>query len=291
MRDDSYLKSESATILAARKWRNGVITAIGALSSVVIIVAVVTWSYRFTVRDAEDIPVIRAEAGLTKIKPEESGGQVVAHQERTVYDAVTKGGADAPAVETAKLAPPPATLAEEDKVPSKLAPAPQKRPEQAAATETKPDAPAPAEAGVDPLAAAVAAAVAEVVSEEGAEGVEGNAQAPKFAPAARSRPTRTDPVTARAETPEPRAAAAASEIQIQLGAFDSEAIAEQQWRGIKGRNGDLLTGRGRVITSVQSGGRTLWRLRAGPFDAISDASALCRGLQSRNVDCIVARTR
>lgn len=188
MRDDSYLESESATILAARKWRNGVITAIGALSSVVIIVAVVTWSYRFTVRDAEDIPVIRAEAGLTKIKPEESGGQVVAHQERTVYDAVTKGGADAPAVETAKLAPPPATLAEEDKVPSKLAPAPQKRPEQAAATETKPDAPAPAEAGVDPLAAAVAAAVAEVVSEEGAEGVEGNAQAPKFAPAARSAP-------------------------------------------------------------------------------------------------------
>ncbi|WP_340110112.1 SPOR domain-containing protein [Pikeienuella sp. HZG-20] len=309
MRDDSYLEAGAAAKAAARKWRNGAVTAAGAVVSLAILVAVVTWSYRLGMRDAEDIPVIRAEAGLTKIRPEEPGGQEVAHQDRAVYHALSGGGAEPTTKEAAALAPPPASLTPADKAPASLSPEPAPRPETApdralaaaaaevggdpdpqaaetgaAAAPDAAEAEAPAE---DPLAAAVAAAVAEVIGQDRAENA--SDQAPRYAPPARARPS---PAARVAAAPvEPREAARASAIQIQLGAFESEAVAAAQWEEIKGRNGDLLTGRGRVITSVQSGGRTLWRLRAGPFDEISAAAALCRALQARGEACIVARAR
>jgi cell division septation protein DedD len=118
--------------------------------------------------------------------------------------------------------------------------------------------------------------------------------APRFAPSAPPRPARqaAAPTTTQpAEVAEPRAAALASAIQIQLGAFESEEVAAQQWEAIKSRNSDLLEGRGRVITPVLSGGKRLFRLRAGPFDTVQQASALCRGLKGRNEACIVARAR
>lgn len=73
MRDDSYLESGAAAKAAVRKWRNGAVTALGAMISLAILIGVVTWSYRLGMRDAEDIPVIRAELGPTKIRPEEPG--------------------------------------------------------------------------------------------------------------------------------------------------------------------------------------------------------------------------
>ncbi|MEL6794253.1 MAG: SPOR domain-containing protein, partial [Pseudomonadota bacterium] len=127
----------------------------------------------------------------------------------------------------------------------------------------------------------------------GAEDEFSNGLAPAAAPIARPRPARPAPleIAARAaiEEPEPRAAALASRIQIQLGAFVSQEVADAQWGAIKSRNGDLLAGRGRVITPVLSGGRRLFRLRAGPFATVEEASALCRGLKARNEACIVAR--
>ena len=130
----------------------------------------------------------------------------------------------------------------------------------------------------------------ETAAEDAEEAVA--ALAPKTSPTARPRPARqaTPAVqTQAAEAPEPTAAATASRVQIQLGAFVSQEVAAAQWAAIKGRNGDLLSGRARVVTSVQSGGRTLWRLRAGPFGDVSEASRLCRSLKARNEACIVAR--
>lgn len=307
MRDDSYLDSGTATAETVRKWRSGAATAMGALISLTILTGVVVWSYRLGVRDADDIPVIRADSGLTKMRPEEPGGQVTPHQGRAVFDAVTGSGNDEAA--NAGLAPPPERLAAEDLAPAALSPSPPARPEtgenadpSVAAdlaaetapdpvllTETATDQTAPDE-GEDPLAAAVAAAVAEVVGATGPDAA--TEQAPKYSPTVSPRPTRTAAAPAdTAAAPEPRAEAAASAIQIQLGAFDSKEIAESQWAEIKSRNADFLGGRASVITSVQSGGRTLWRLRAGPFESVPEAAALCRGLEARRQACIVARAR
>ncbi|MFV0474950.1 MAG: hypothetical protein ACK5MQ_12205, partial [Pikeienuella sp.] len=205
MRDDSYLESGVAAKAAVRKWRNGALTAAGALASLAILVGVVTWTYRLGMRDAADIPVIRAETGPTRVRPEEPGGQDVAHQDRVVYDVISGGqGADAPA---AAMAPAPQDLAVEDLAPSSLSPNPSPRPNattpeagapagpetaataetgNASATETAPgETSAPAGAEGDPLAAAVAAAVAEVMAGEGeGEGEAAAGQAPRYAPPA-----------------------------------------------------------------------------------------------------------
>lgn len=297
--------------MTVRKWRSGAVTAVGATLSLALLTGVVTWSYRLGVRDAEDIPVIRAEAGLTRMRPEDPGGQVVAHQEREVYSVVSGNAASETIVEE-RLAPPPSGLDPTDQAPANIARRPEPRPAETVApvqpevevetpppavqpdpppaVQPDPSAEAPAATAEDPLAAAVAAAVAEVVAEETPQ----TGQAPRNSPVARARPSRTaaaGQAQERQSAPEPREAASASSVQIQLGAFDSEAIASREWERIKGRNGDLMTGRGRVISSVQSGGRTLWRLRAGPFDTVADAAALCRGLQARKEACIVARAR
>lgn len=279
MRDDSYQDYKSKIAETAEKsWKSSLATAFGAGASLLIIAGVVIWSYRFTVRDIEDIPVIRAEAGLARARPEESDAQKARAQEKSVYGLVTGGGENAQPVATVSTAPPPETLREEDKAPAILnAPPPDPRPgHETAAAETPAT---PAAAGTElSLEDIIDAAVAEVTSEDSFT-----------APPPRQRPDRSTIIRRREAAPEPREAAAASDVQIQLGAFVSEEIARQQWARIKGANTDLLTGRGRVISPVSSGGRTLWRLRAGPFSDISDASALCNALQARNYECIVAR--
>lgn len=143
-------------------------------------------------------------------------------------------------------------------------------------------APEPASAAAPAEAEAPPPVVQAALTSEGA--------GPLAAPIARPRPTPVALVSS-GDSAETRAAAMASSVQIQLGAFLSAEVAEAQWAAIRSRNGDLLAGRGRVILPVESGGQRLYRLRAGPFDGIDQASSLCRGLKSRGEVCIVARAR
>lgn len=309
MRDDSILEREIAADQAPTLWRGRTATAIGALCSLVILMAVVIWSYRLGVRDAAEIPVIRAEIEATKSRPGEPGGLVVDHQDRVVYGVVSGTDGAGQAV----LAAPAEGLADEDIAPSAISPAPAPRPApdpNAEVVVATPDtvAPAPAPVAVAPVPSAetpgeplaenlantgeVETALAELEADEQEAFAAG--AAPRTAPIAKPRPTRVAaPATSTpvAEPAEPRAAALASTIQIQLGAFESEAVAAQQWEAIKGRNSDLLAGKGRVVTPVLSGGKRLFRLRAGPFETVAQASALCRGLKGRDEACIVARAR
>lgn len=342
MRDDSYLESEVGTETSASTWRNRAATAIGAALSLAILAGVVIWSYRLGVRDAAEIPVIRAELGVTKARPEEPGGLEVDYQGRAVYGVVS--GETGAAGSAEGYAEPPARLADEDVAPLKLSPEPAPRPiregvaagseagaaseyragagdaataeastdaaEPAAPSMAPPPAPPPVEIGDTSVAATetdaaptlqeeVEAAVQAVNAEQAAEAEAAGEDeassrlAPANAPNAQPRPDKVALPIQRSDA-EIEAAAAeaavASAIQIQLGAFTSVNIAEAQWEQIRSRNGDLLTGRGRVVTPVISGGRKLWRLRAGPFASIEEASALCRGLKARNEACIVARS-
>ncbi|MFN3946457.1 MAG: SPOR domain-containing protein [Allosphingosinicella sp.] len=69
---------------------------------------------------------------------------------------------------------------------------------------------------------------------------------------------------------------------IQLGAFSSQAAANTAWRALSGRF-TYLAPLSHSVTPVESGGRTLYRLRAsGP-----DAAALCRRLQVAGESCVV----
>lgn len=316
MRDDSYLESQSDQTQAVRPsvWKGRALTAFGAGLSVVILAILVIWSYRLGVRDAADVPVIRAQTGAFKVRPEDPGGLEVAHQNRAIYTLVTPSDP----VGEAGYAPKAETLTAEDVAPGAAVdpnapvvvaspdPLPNAAQANTAQTNTGQANTGQANTGQESNAAQDVAALTPsassplveasptgetVNSGETAPVFEAGGQAPARAPAPKKRPGRQVAATAQGEAAEPRAAAAASAVQIQLGAFGSEKIAAEQWTALKARNGDLLNGRARVITPVTSGGRELFRLRAGPFENVADASALCRGLQARGEICIVARAR
>ena len=101
------------------------------------------------------------------------------------------------------------------------------------------------------------------------------------------------PVTQAPAQPQPQArppapaapapsAPAASGPTIQLGAFSSQASARRAWTALSGRF-RYLAPLSHSIVPVQSGGRTLYRLRATG----ADAGGVCRRLQIAGEDCAV----
>jgi len=106
-------------------------------------------------------------------------------------------------------------------------------------------------------------------------------EAPAQRPAPSTAPAPAPQRPAAPPRPEPqRPAPAAGGSTIQLGAFSTQAGATRAWSALSGRFRYLepLT---HSVLPVQSGGRTLYRLRAsGP-----DAAGICRRLQVAGEDC------
>jgi len=93
---------------------------------------------------------------------------------------------------------------------------------------------------------------------------------------------------AEAPTPAPEAAPAvaqASGPQVQLGAFDSSAIASSEWNRLMNKH-VVFGGKQQVIQQHQSNGRTFWRLRVAGFDSLSEARQFCAALKSAGTDCL-----
>ncbi|THD83149.1 SPOR domain-containing protein [Aliigemmobacter aestuarii] len=78
---------------------------------------------------------------------------------------------------------------------------------------------------------------------------------------------------------------------VQLGAFDDVESARAEWDKLAGRFTELMTGKGRVIQSAQSGGRTFYRLRAHGFDDEADARRFCSALLAEEAACIPVAIR
>ena len=78
---------------------------------------------------------------------------------------------------------------------------------------------------------------------------------------------------------------------VQFGAFDSEDEARAAWDKISGQFGELMAGKGRVIQSATSGGRTFYRLRAEGFAEEADARRFCAAVTAENTECIPVTLR
>lgn len=101
---------------------------------------------------------------------------------------------------------------------------------------------------------------------------------PKQAAAPKPAPARPAPVAAAPATAEP----ASGGSMVQLGAFSSQAKANAAWKNLSGRFGFLkdLT---QSVVSVQSGDKTLYRLRATG----GNAGDICRRLRTAGESCSV----
>jgi hypothetical protein len=248
----------------------------GAFLATSIIGGVGVWGYGLTQRDVSAIPVIQASLGPAKVQAPEAATDQGTQPEITSYSSGTQPGAASapPAGEPViAFAPPPERPAAED-VPMGLI-----------------------QGGT--------AAVSEIVQEgaaaqpEAAAGQDAAAQgdASDLAPAA-SPPVLVRPpdlaarveaaLAAESEETKLAASAAASAVQIQLGAFPERALTESEWTRIYRANEDILAGRALVVQSTISGGRRFFRLRVGPFRDRIEAQNVCRALQARQQDCLVA---
>ncbi|MDF2232823.1 SPOR domain-containing protein [Albimonas sp. CAU 1670] len=286
-----------------RGWRRQFAGALGGACAIALVWGLVSWGHGLLTRDSGQIPFLRAEEGPMKIVPEDPGGLKLARTDMAVSRIV--GGTGASAVEPG-LAPQPEALSEEDQPQPYLA---ARDPGAATSGEGETDAtPTPAVMPA-PDADAIDRAVARVLQEQAMESSDGStaeaeessslsavaAPPPPLRPRA---PTRAEMAAAAAAAaaaqPAPVVAAssmAAGDIGIQLGAFNSEAIAQSQWRRALRRHEDLLGALAHAVTTVDSGGRTLYRLRAGPVADRRKAQELCAALKSRGEACIVATIR
>lgn len=118
-----------------------------------------------------------------------------------------------------------------------------------------------------------------------APAVQGNGQAgrtdgqaqPRPAPPPQAQPQPApQPAPAPAPRPQPRPAGPT----IQVGAFPSEAIANQQWQRLTQRF-PYVRGLQQSVTVFQNAGRTYYRLRASG----AEASAICRRLRAAGQPC------
>lgn len=221
-----------------------------------------------------EVPLIEADDGPTKKRPEDPGGLVVPNQDKLVYETLDGEGAE----ETVERLLP---------APEEPLPQPEPAPEpmvEAPAAEPEPPEPAPTaeQAGIPLLPPA----------ELGSETVPATAAisaAPPPEPVAEA----PEPV---ADAPEPVApaeseSATAGVYLVQLAAFRESADADKAWRQLAKQHGDLLSDFTARVERADLGADlgVFYRLRVGPFGGEAAAKALCDALKSRNLDCLVVR--
>jgi hypothetical protein len=291
----------------------------GAVCSVALVLGLGIWGYRLAVRDVSGVPVFRAIEGPLRTAPADPGGQQASHQGLSV-NAVAAAGVARPVPESLRLAPKEVDLTDEDV--AGLADMPLS---EVSAEAGQPVAPTPMMA--DDGQAVVSAALAEAMGDEGGvtapeavvtdaaldvatdaavadaiaapEAVLPVAEAkPSVRP--RARPAYLHQAAAKAtEAVEPPVSAAPVDLAsltagaqlVQLGAFDTENQAQQEWSRLEGQFATLLSGKAMVVQAAQSGGRTFYRLRAAGFGGAEDARAFCNTLLTGNSTCIPVTQR
>lgn len=74
---------------------------------------------------------------------------------------------------------------------------------------------------------------------------------------------------------------------VQIGAFSSAALADKGYRDASAAVGGAISGHGKVVTPVQSGGHTLYRTVISGFADRAGAKAFCARLAASGHTCIV----
>ncbi len=234
--------------------RSTLIAAGVAVSLIIVFVAAIMFLYKDAPKEgprhivAEDSPI--------REKPLEAGGMQVDHQDKAVLEI----GDGTPATSRVQIG---------------------EQPEQPVAEI--PDLPVDAPTVVD-TATDTIGDLAEAALESD------NSAAPAAEDSSPQTPVEPAPAEqkqspAPATTPQP--SASAGQYMVQLGAYGSEQSASTAWRGIRGKFlGDLGELEPAYIP-VQSGDRTLYRLRVGVLETRAAADAVCISLRAQQQACFV----
>jgi cell division protein FtsN len=328
MSDTAFYENQYEAAPQSGRWKSMFGGLAAAVLSLTMLGAVVAWAYQISVRDAYDVPVVRAIEGAMKQRPEKSGGLQMGGTDVKV----TRMVSGEESTGDATLAPRDEGLAPEDKpvdvirreteAAEVVDTAPQLKPADTAAEEELKVASIPAPGPTTPVAAEPEPTIGTTTGTPIQPLQDSSAVtelAPDRSPPVAVRPKTLDttastapassttntpvtsttntpvasttntPVTSTTNTPVSTAPIAAGDPVVQLGAFTTRQLAERVWKDQKVINGRLFRGMEPTITPVQSGGRELYRLRVGPYADADEAKKVCVVLKARGADCIVTR--
>lgn len=278
---------------------------LGAALSVALVAGVAYWAYQLGVRDATEVPVIRALAGLPRERPVDPGGQQVPHQGLAVNE-VLGGSESAETVQSAAIAPAGSGLMADDipmqadptlpvETGTSLTPTAESQ-EVAPAGETEPAIPPPATT----LADAPAPVILDIPRplRRLARGVAPSDDSALSDAIAAALAQQTDGASATALPTPPQTDTAGDTPavplgtrMIQLGAFDAESAAIEQWDILQAAHPQLFANLQRYVERRQAGGRVFYRLRALGFADLDGARNMCAALLAREVQCITVTAR
>ncbi len=254
----------------APKWRNRWLAGAVALAALGGFGGIVWYAYDLGIRAGSEsvAPLIKAEEGPAKIRPEEPGGMEVPYQDKLVYDRLAPDQAEPP---VERLLPPP----EAPLPPPQTAepPPPVAAPLDSAGVqvpEPPPSSPlitlieteVPKNAVPPPLTAGIETAAPEAVL--------------------------TPPVPEVAATQE---AAPAKSYRIQIAAMRSSEAAHGGWQRLQAQHKDLLGKLKLTVQRVDLGPEkgVFYRVQAGPLADRAAARDLCTKLSLRRVGCLIVR--
>lgn len=281
---------------------------LGAVVSLGLIVGVSVWGYKLVMRDVTGLPVVRAIEGPMREQPKNPGGRPADHQGFAV-NTVAASGAAAPTADRLMLAPAPVDLTAEDTPVSTEAATPEVEETDTARPVSEAALAAFRQGAVDAIVAELTQNVEPIEGTEAASADEPaidpadlkprqpvitNASVPQsLRPVARpakfvravAKPAPSEPAEVEAED------LPAGARLAQLGAYETDEIARQEWDRLVPRFGDYMDGKSRVIQEATSGGRTFYRLRAVGFEDLSDARRFCAALVAEGADCIPVTAR
>lgn len=212
--------------------------------------------------DGGDVVVIKADPSPVREKPEDAGGRTFAHQDKTIYEAISGDG--------------------DETVEIRLQPEAEEPDLSALETEE----PVSADAKVAQMLQNAMRDVQEEANQAKQDEVEAS---PAPAPA----PVKSEPKPAPVPAPvatESTPAPVGSGERVQLGAFRSNAEAEKHWQKVAKANGDLLGGKPHQVVRADLGDKgVFYRLRVAGFADAQAAKALCKALSARGQGCFVVQ--
>jgi len=277
--------------------------SIGAFLSLALAIGIGVWAYKLIMRDVSGIPVIAASSDPMRIAPEDPGGTSAQNQGLSVNAVAEEGSVTNPQKVT--LAPRPVVLVTDDLASKELK---QKATEalrvsniettsldmNVLADEIVGDSPEPSIADVQIDGNQVENALRMALSGEIEQEAEDERQsAASLRP--RARPSDISPAPNSVELASVQEIAPenipAGTALVQLGAFDSEAIARTEWMRLSQKFPSFMAERSRVIQRADRGGRIFYRLRADGFADLNDARRFCALLVASNADCIPVTVR
>jgi hypothetical protein len=209
-----------------------------------------------------DIPIIRADQGAVKVRPQNPGGDAAPSEDNGVYTT------DQPNNATEHLLPPPETPMPKP-APTMTAPPPPEA-ENSPAPGPKPQQiPQIAAVAPPPAAAKPAPAVPAPVQ-----------------PAVPKPP----PQVAQVPPPLPPSSGGPAQYRVQVAATKDEDSAHAEWSRLQTAHPDLLGSLPVTVVRVDLGDRGIFfRLQAGAFDDRAGADKLCADLKAISIACLTVR--